>query len=168
VDLGERYLADVGFGDGLFEPIALREGPVAQRGFRSRLERADAPFWRYCNHQFGGAPAFDFAEAPADEALLAARCHGLQTEAASPFTQNAVVQRHTRGGVEILRNCVRVSVRPDGATFRTLASGDAFLRELRDVFGLDLPEAARAWPIAQARGPDTIAALEEAGFARRK
>ncbi|MBL8552022.1 MAG: arylamine N-acetyltransferase [Hyphomonadaceae bacterium] len=159
VDLDRRYIADVGFGDGLFEPTLLREGEITQRGFVSRLEKVDDRFWRYHNHQHGGAPAFDFAEAPADEALLAARCRGLQTEDNSPFTQNVVLQRHTKWGVAILRNSVRLDVRPDGPELRVLKNAKDFGREIRDVFGLDLLQIEELWPLAERKGRDYLAAL---------
>jgi N-hydroxyarylamine O-acetyltransferase len=159
VDLDRRYIADVGFGDGLFEPVPLRAGEIAQRGFISHLEKVDRRFWRYHNHQHGGAPAFDFAEEPADEALLSTRCRGLQTEENSPFTQNVVLQRHTLKGVAILRNSVRLDVKPDGPEMKVLANAKDFVREIREIFGLDLPQAADLWPLAERKGRDYLASL---------
>jgi N-hydroxyarylamine O-acetyltransferase len=159
VDLDRRYVADVGFGDGLFEPVPLRAGEIVQRRFVSRLEKVDAAWWRYHNHQYGGAPAFDFTAAPADADLLAARCRFLQTDPGSPFTQNAVIQRHVRDGVEILRNSIRLSVRPEGAARRLLQDADEFAGELRDVFGLNVPNAASIWPLAEARGREMLAQM---------
>jgi N-hydroxyarylamine O-acetyltransferase len=157
VELDRLYVADVGFGDGLFEPVPLREGEIKQRGFVSRFARADGGWWRYHNHQHGGAPAFDFTAQAADESVLAERCRILQSDPASPFTQNAVVQRHVREGIEVLRNSLRFSVRPDGVERRVLKSAEDYVRELRDVFDVDLPEAARLWPLAEARGRAMLA-----------
>src|SRR6185503_6978190 len=89
IDLDEPWIADVGFGDGVLEPIPLREGPVSTGGFEYRLEKLDADWWRFHNHAFGGAPNFDFTEAPASPALLAEKCHWLQTWPESPFVLNA-------------------------------------------------------------------------------
>ena len=62
--------------------------------------------------------SFDFRVAPADEALLARKCQFLQTDPASPFIQNLVVQRRTadkhlslRGRVLSGHSCRRASTR---------------------------------------------------------
>jgi N-hydroxyarylamine O-acetyltransferase len=157
VDLDTRYVADVGFGDGLFEPVPLRAGEIAQRGFVSRLERIDGGWWRYHNHQHGGAPSFDFRETPADADVLAERCRYLQTDAGSPFTQNSVIQRHAPDGVEVMRNSIRLSVRPSGVDVRFIFSAADYVRELRETFGVDVPEAAKAWPLAERRGREMLA-----------
>src|SRR6185295_6224569 len=77
VHLDETYIADVGFGDGLYEPVPLKEGVIAQNGFQSRLVRVVHGWWRFHNHQNGGAPTFDFREEEADPALLARVCENL-------------------------------------------------------------------------------------------
>lgn len=152
VQLDEPWIADVGFGDGLFEPTPLREGPIAQRGFVSTLSRAEDGWWRYTNHQHGGAPSFDFRAEAADPAVLAERCTFLQTSENSPFTQYAVLQRHTANGIDILRNSIRIRVGPESAVRSVIGDADAYVRELRDTFGLDLPEAAALWPLAESKG----------------
>lgn len=38
VSLDQPYIADVGFGDGVLDPIPLVQGPVLQRGFKFELE----------------------------------------------------------------------------------------------------------------------------------
>jgi N-hydroxyarylamine O-acetyltransferase len=158
VRLERPYLADVGFGDGLYEPTPLEEGEIQQLGFTSRLERIEDGWWRYHNHQHGGAPSFDFQTAAADPALLAKLCAFLQTSPDSPFTQNVVLQRRHPGRVEILRNAVRITVHPDRVERRLIAGAKEFMVETRSAFGVDEPEARALWPLAEMRGRAMLAA----------
>ena len=157
---GEDYVADVGFGDGLYEPAPLAEGEIAQGGFISGLELIDDGWWRYHNHQHGGAPDFDFRAEAADPALLASQCAFLQTDASSPFTQNVVLHIRSDDSVEIMRNSLRFSVRPDGVERYVIASADDFMREIETTFHVDCPEARTLWPLAEARGREMLEELQ--------
>jgi N-hydroxyarylamine O-acetyltransferase len=158
VHLDRDYLADVGFGDGLFAPVPLAEGEIAQYGFVSRLERIDDGWWRYRNHQNRGAPSFDFRTEPGDPAVLQRMSAFLQADAKhSPFTQNVIAQRRFADRVEVLRNALRRTARPDGVTDTVIADSDAFVAELATVFGLDEPEARTLWPLAERRGREMLA-----------
>ncbi|NWG52501.1 MAG: arylamine N-acetyltransferase [Hydrogenophilaceae bacterium] len=158
VDLDDgRVIADVGFGDGLVEPVPLAEGEIVQDGFVSRLGRIEDGWWRYTNHQNGGAPNFDFRPEPADPAVLAARCAFLQTSEISPFTQNVVLQRRLSDRVEVMRNSLRLTVRPDRVEERVIASADEYVAEVRGAFGIDEPAARVLWPLAERRGREMLA-----------
>lgn len=157
VHLDEPYLADVGFGDGLFEPAPLRAGEIDQRSFVSRLEWLDEGWWRFHNHRHGGAPRFDFQPQAAQPGALETRCAYLQSSETSPFTQNLVVQRHFSDHIEILRNSMRITVTPQGQSVRMLESAAALAAELRETFGLDVPEATALWPLAERRGREMLA-----------
>ena len=54
IDLDRPYIADVGFGDGTLEPVALVAGPMTVAGYDFRLEQLDADWWRFHNHALGG------------------------------------------------------------------------------------------------------------------
>lgn len=159
VHLDGDYVADVGFGDGLYEPAALREGAIEQAGFVSRLEKIEGGWWRFHNHQHGGASSFDFRPDPADPALLAERSAYLQSSPDSPFTQNVVLQRRVNGRVEALRNAIRFTVTPAGVTKRALSNADEFAEEISTVFGVEEPAARSLWPLAELRAK----AMEAAG-----
>ena len=146
VELDDTWIADVGFGDGLIEPIPLREATIDQRGFRYRLECLDDGFWRLHNHEYGGAPSFDFAATPADEALFASRCEFLQTSPASPFMMNLVCQRFVDGGYEVQLGRLAKRISPDGVDSWLLNDADELLERLRTVFELDVPEVGTLWP----------------------
>ncbi|MFN3523840.1 MAG: arylamine N-acetyltransferase family protein [Phenylobacterium sp.] len=151
VDLDAPWIADVGFGDGGRDPFPLVEAAFASDGFPLRLERLDEAWWRFHNHEHGGAPSFDFTAEPADPALLADRCRWLQTSPESMFVQNAVVQRHTPDAILQLRGRVLRRARPEGVESRLIESAEAYVQVLAREFDLDLPEAADLWPRICAR-----------------
>ena len=140
------YLADVGFGDGPIEPIRIVPGEFSDGRFSFALSQPDPEWWRVHNHPHGGAASFDFRLRPADERLLAEKCRFLQTSETSPFVQNLVCQRHTKGGITILRGRVLRNVTPQGTDERLLEHADDLLAVLGTVFDLDVPEAAGLWP----------------------
>lgn len=144
VDVGDAaWLCDVGFGDGLIEPIPLQEGVHCQGVLRFRLQRLADGLWRFHGDaRTGGAPSFDFADAPADEALLAQQCAALQSAPESPFVLNAVVQRHRPDGHVALRGRVLRTLTTDGVRERTLDGPDDYAATLAREFGLKLPATA--------------------------
>lgn len=151
VDLDERYLADVGFGDGLIEPVPLRESAFEQRGLAFALNRIEDGWWRLHTHPHSGAPDFDFTEEPADEALLDAKNELLQSDPASSFVLNAVVQRHLPEELVVLRGKTLRRVRGTDVETRALGTASEYVETLLDVFGLDLPAAAGLWSRIEAR-----------------
>lgn len=158
VDLGgDRWVADAGFGDGLIEPVPLRQGSFENGVLTCALEQIEEGWWRYRNDPRGSAPSFDFHADMRDEALLEGSCSWLQTSPESPFVQNAVVQRWQDGEHLSLR----------GRVFQRLTAGDkhvdilederAYLGVLKNHFNLDLPEAASLWPKICARHEEVFA-----------
>jgi len=151
VHLDRPWLADVGFGDGLIDPVPLQEGPITQGFLNFRLERLDQRWWRFHNQPHGGAASFDFAEEAGDPALLDFKCHRLQTDPASNFTLNAILQRRTALGVDAITGRVLKQVRAGGVTKSLIPDAAAYVGHLRDLFGLDLPQAEQLWPKIIAR-----------------
>ena len=163
VDLPEGvHLADVGFGDGPNEPFAVREGTFDSNGFPYAVERTGDGWWRLVNHPAGGAASFDFDPHPADETRLAAKCDELQTAETSVFVQNAVAFRQTPGAIDVLRGRVALRIRPDGIGKRLIENADDLVATLKDVFALDLPEAAGLWDKIAARHEQVMAEREAA------
>ena len=163
VDLPEGvHLADVGFGDGPNEPFAVREGTFDSNGFPYAVERTGDGWWRLVNHPAGGAASFDFDPHPADETRLAAKCDELQTAETSVFVQNAVAFRQTPGAIDVLRGRVALRIRPDGTGKRLIENADDLIATLKDVFALDLPEAAGLWDKIAARHEQVMAEREAA------
>jgi N-hydroxyarylamine O-acetyltransferase len=144
-----RWIADVGFGNGLFEPVALADGEVTQRGFSSTLRTLDDGWWRYTNP---GGQDFDFRVEPADEGLLQEKCDYLRTSPDSGFTQNLVAIRQYPDRVEVLRNSIRTTEHPGRVEQEVVTDAAEMVAELRQVFGIDDDEAVSLWPLAHARG----------------
>ena len=144
-------LADVGFGDGPIDPIVVAAGDFVARGFGFHITMEDGGWWRLHNHNGAGSPSFDFNLAQADEALLSARCHELQTAPQSPFVQNAVLQRHAADGVWQMRGRVLRKSTPPNQTDYLIGSAREYTDVLAETFGLHLPEAADLWPKICAR-----------------
>ena len=158
---GEPWIADVGFGDGIQDPFPLRPAAMTVGGYAFRLEAMDDGWWRFHNHEFGGAKSFDFRVEPADPDLLAARCHGLQTDPESHFRLNLIVQRYRGDEILQLRGRVLRTVTPAGVEQRVIGSADELVAVLSSDFDLDVPEAAGLWPRIVARHEQVMAATAE-------
>jgi len=150
VQLEQAWIADVGFGDGFFEPVLLREQTFEQRGFSYRLESLDDG-WRFHNHASGAAETYDFRVVPADEALLAEHSAHLSHAAESPFVANLVCQKFVPHGYDIQVGRVAKQVTPQGKREWLIDSADELLETLSDRFGLDVPEIAGLWDRIEAR-----------------
>jgi N-hydroxyarylamine O-acetyltransferase len=150
VHLDQPYLADVGFGDGLIEPVPVMEGPVRQDFLDFRLEQVD-DWWRFHNHPAGGASSFDFQLRPALPGVLEAQSCWLQQAPESGFVQTAVCQRYERGELFILRGIVLKVVTEHGTTQRTLARVEEYENVLDRVFGITVGNIDQLWRRINAR-----------------
>jgi N-hydroxyarylamine O-acetyltransferase len=153
VRLDQSWLVDVGFGGSLAEPMPLRAFDREDRPYRLGLREIADGFWRFSEAAHGDAEpfSFDFQDIPADEDLLDRKCRFLQTDAASPFVQNLVVQRRTTDAHMTLRGRVFTLLHASHKEKRTLNSADELVATLREVFDLEVPEAADLWPAVCAR-----------------
>jgi len=151
VDLDRPYLADVGFGDGMLEPVPIVEHTFRHDFLDYRLEDLRDGWWRFHNHLLGGAPSFDFEMKPAERALLADKCEWLQTSPDSPFVLNAVAQRHAPNRLSMMRGKTLKVLTPAGLSAREIGSAEEYVATLATVFDLELPEAANLWPKILAR-----------------
>lgn len=148
---GKDWLADVGFGSTQLEPLRLAEGDWDQAPLSGAVEQTGDGYWRMA---ITGGPmplSYDFRDEPADETRLQALCAWQGSDAESIFVQNLVVQQRRRRGHSMLRGKVLTETRADGSEERELGSAQELVATLRDVFGLDMPEAARLWPDIEAR-----------------
>ncbi|HEY6456352.1 MAG TPA: arylamine N-acetyltransferase [Steroidobacteraceae bacterium] len=153
VYLDAPYLVDVGFGGSLAEPLPLRALERENPPYRLGLNELGDGYWRFTETAHGaGEPfSFDFHSTAADEALLERKCHLLQTDPASPFTQNLVVQRREFDRHLSLRGRVLSCIDASGVEKQVLNSAAELVAALRDRFDLDVPEAATLWPAVCAR-----------------
>ncbi|HXA39793.1 MAG TPA: arylamine N-acetyltransferase [Phenylobacterium sp.] len=159
---GQPWIADVGLGGGTLEPYRLAAGPVSISGYDFRLEGADDGWWRFHNHPNFGAPSFDFRLAPADPAMLAAKCDWLQSAPESIFVQHLIVHRFRREEALQIVDRTLHRVTPDRVEKTVMQSADELVAVLAADFGLDLPETAALWPSLLDRHERAMAADAEA------
>lgn len=141
---GQPWIADVGLGDGLFEPVPLEEGEIRQdRSRQYRLEHLPDGAWRFHNTAGAFPTSFDFYDRPAHAAELDAKCQELQTDPESIFVQNLICQRMTPEGTHLLLGRVH---RPAVGDEKHLVESAEELRELlSSAYGLQLALSSGAF-----------------------
>lgn len=138
------WIADVGLGDGILEPIPLREGIHEHFGRAFRLEVLSAGEWRFRNRQGGMPPSYDFISDDETESRLAQTCGTLQSDPESMFRQNLICQKmHETGGVMLLGRVLR-DFDPT-APKRLLNSEAELIETLERIFELKLPPLGDLW-----------------------
>lgn len=150
---GETWLADVGMGDALHEPLPLRGGVYEQGPFRYRLGRsaAEPGGWRLDHHAHGKFAGMDFSTASAAAPDFQAMHRVMSMSPASVFVRIASVYRRDADGVDGLCGCVLSRVDRSGSrTVRELTSADEWWDTVAGVFGLTLDDLnaedrARLW-----------------------
>ena len=145
------YLADVGFGGSLLEPVPLAQAKHHQPPYRVALVNRGEDRWRFTESAPGAFNYFDFRPVAADEAALSAKCADLQSNPASGFVTNFVAQRRLADAHVSLRGRVLTTMRADGFRTRLIRSDEEFLGLLRSPLGLDVAGAAELWPLITAR-----------------
>jgi len=153
------YLADVGFGEGPFDPVAFISGEFYANGFKFKLSEETDGWWRLHKYLPKTIRSYDFQLLPADENSLALRCQILQSDPESIFVQNLLCYRHFEGGYYNLRGRVlRLVESSDNGTLnadswpeakvteRLIEDSNDLVFTLKRDFALDVPEAADLWP----------------------
>jgi N-hydroxyarylamine O-acetyltransferase len=134
---GERWLADVGFGDGFVRPLR----------FAIDVDQNDAAgVFRICRD--GDYFVIDRDRKPQYRFLLAShsldeyapRCHYHQTSPESSFTQGSVCSLATNSGRITLANRRLIATTRGEKSERELTEAER-VEALRDVFGVTLPDA---------------------------
>ncbi len=144
VDLDQPYLADVGFGNGIIEPIALVECTYQQGFLTYKLSKHDGRWW-FTNHQYGG-PGFDFDFQPYQLIDFAGQSTRLQTSPESGFVKTTVCMRFTPdGGMVILRGTVLRRVTAEGVHDETIDNLSSYEQVLIKQFDLHLPDVNSLW-----------------------
>jgi len=146
-----RYLADVGFGGSMIEAIPLIEAEHEQAPFRIGLKRLSGNTWRFWEDDGDGEFSYDFSGGAADESALSHKCKFLQSDPASGFVLNLVLQARTAHEHKTLRGRVLKVRTAAGTESRILGSADELLDVLSNHFGLNMPEIEKLWPQIVAR-----------------
>lgn len=138
VSSGERFLADVGFGESFVHPVPVVADRVHHdRGHRVRLIRG-GDGWIYQDDRDADdwTPRYTFAERAHDIDDFAEMNHFQQTSPDSHFTRQAICSRATdRGRITLTDR--RLIVRDDGE--RTEETVDDPTAAVRERFGMALP-----------------------------
>lgn len=151
VDCEGPHLVDAGFGSWLGAPVPLRPGEWLHDPLPVALGHAEDGLWRVSVSLGASAMSYDFAAEPADEAQLYALCQWQASDPASVFVQNLTAQRRAEGCYLMLRGKVLSVVTASGEERRDIGSALELVETLREVFLLDVPEAADLWPAIEAR-----------------
>ncbi len=140
------FLADVGFGGGLFEPLLLAEQEAWHEPFRVGLRPLDDGHWQFREDAGDGEFSYDFLAEAACEGALARKCERLQTDPESTFVLNLVAQIRAPDRHTALRGRVLTQRDASGEVVRILDSPEQLLQTLSSRFGLDVPAIANCWP----------------------
>ncbi|GLV84500.1 arylamine N-acetyltransferase [Streptomyces lavendulae subsp. lavendulae] len=149
---GGHWLVDTGLGDGLYEPLPLREGTYTQGPFTYGMAPSTAVpgGWRFTHDPRGAFTGMDFAPGPAELSSFAAEHVRLSTSPDSGFVRVLTAHRRDAGGVDVLRGCVLRRIDAGGTRERTIDSAEDWYGVLAGVFRLDLtgvdaPARAELW-----------------------
>jgi N-hydroxyarylamine O-acetyltransferase len=136
---GGRWLADVGFGSGLLEPIPLAAGaPRRQGGWTYDLVRADGGWWLRERRGEEWARLYHFTEEPQRAIDIEVANHYVATHPGSPFLRRPVVMRKDEAATrELLGRHFSVVHTDRTADERDVPDGE-LAALLREEFGLHL------------------------------
>ena len=154
VALDQRWLCDLGLGDGIRAPLPLDEGAHADQGLEFRLERLTDGYWRFHNHDYGAPESFDFCDVVADEAVFERQNRFLQSDPASHFVLNAEVVRMGHGHAVTLLGRVLRHATALGVTKTLLDGPDHMAQVLEYQFGIRGVDLTALWPRIVARHID--------------
>ncbi len=139
---GERWLVDVGLGDGLHEPLPVRAGPYQQGPFSYRLSRSETePEGLRLDHDpRGSLTGIDIRMTPARQREFHRWHHYLVSSPESRLVRALTVMHRNATSVDVLTGCLLRHVDSTGRTVRELTTQDEWFDALTDVFALDLTD----------------------------
>ncbi|MCL4264477.1 MAG: arylamine N-acetyltransferase [Anaerolineae bacterium] len=144
VELEERWLVDVGFGDSFLEPLRLdspqEQAPGKGDNRRAYRVQADGAYWRLSQRDYDGiwSPQFRFTQKPYQYADYAAMCYYHQTSPESHFTQRRVCSRATPEGRITLSGMRLITTQNGERQEQELANEAAYTEALWTHFGIVL------------------------------
>jgi N-hydroxyarylamine O-acetyltransferase len=140
VHLDEPWIADVGFGGRVSEPLRLNERAEQAFGLRSYVVANDSDHW-FVTCSEGGSPTMSylFTMQPRAFEEFESVCDWLQTSPDSRFTQGDIVSLATPTGRYTLADRTFIITSDGNREEREVTSADERSRILRERFGIDLP-----------------------------
>lgn len=139
---GERWLVDVGLGDGLHEPMRLAEGDCRQGPFTYRLEpwSARPGGWVFHHDPKASVPAMVFMPEPVPWSAFAPAHERLSTSPDSPFLRVCVIQRRPADAALTLRGLVYRRVDGGRGETRVLETPREWFACVAEEFGMPLTD----------------------------
>ncbi|MDT5269006.1 MAG: N-hydroxyarylamine O-acetyltransferase [Acidobacteriota bacterium] len=140
VTLGERWLADVGFGDSFVEPLLLDERAEQTQGSRAYRIEEDGGRLVLLRRDAGGAwePQYRFGLEPHVFADYAERCRFQQTSPESHFTQSRICSRLTSDGRVTLSGARLITTSGAEKVERELEGKTEYDAALLEHFGISM------------------------------
>lgn len=140
VQLEERWLADVGFGDSFCEPLRLDEtGIQIQNGVAYRVS-CDGDEWKMMTQNADGkwADGYRFTLKPRRLYDFTYGCHYMQTSPDTSFTRKRICSRATPEGRVTLSDMKLIITANGGREERLLADEAEYRAVLEEHFGIAL------------------------------
>lgn len=143
IEMEDRMIADVGFGDSFIEPIPLDTTEQSQRGVSYRLTGPDAEQVLE-QRQPGGEwePRYTFSLTPRRLEEFAAMCHHQQTSPDSVFTRKSVCSLATPEGRITLSNGRLIVTAGGRRDEREVTNEKEYRALLKTRFGIELEQDA--------------------------
>jgi len=136
---GDPWLADVGFGASLLEPLPLEPTVARQGAWTYRLQSSGSSEWLLqSRHPDGWSDLYAFTLEPQRPIDYAVYNHYTATHPRSPFTGQVVALRTDPEIQHALRGRELTTTRPDGTSATLRLTVDEVLGVLAELFGINL------------------------------
>lgn len=137
---GETWMADLGLGDGLFTPLALKPGTTRQEPYDLTLRRSEiVDAWRLDHDPRSSLIGADFESAPVTIDAFAEQHATLSQSPDSSFVRTASAYRRTPKSTILLRSLGLMEISADSVDNRIVETPEDYFTLLADVFHLPLP-----------------------------
>jgi N-hydroxyarylamine O-acetyltransferase len=145
VDVGQKLVVDVGFGDSFIEPIPLGPEAQVQNGRLYRLvARGEAWELQQRAPESDWTPQYAFSLKSRQLDDFHAMCYYQQTATDSVFTRKSVCSLATHDGRITLSNGRLIITSEGGRQERVVASVEEYQALLRECFGIELGDESDA------------------------
>lgn len=139
VQLDEEWIADVGFGGRIAEPLRLRDREPQLVGERRYVVENDTDHWLVtCDEPGSPTGAYLFTMQPRSLGEFQQACNWLQTSKASRFTQGNIVSLARPGGRVTLAGGRLITFEDGKRSEQLLSSPEREKAILNDTFGIIL------------------------------
>ena len=144
IEMEERLIADVGFGDSFLEPLRLdAEKEDVQQGSSYRLTGSDSERVLQRRRESEYESRYVFSLTPRRLAEFSGMCQRQQTSSESIFARKAICSLATPEGRITLSDSRLIMTAGERREEREVADEEEYRALLKTHFGIDLGEAAR-------------------------